>query len=75
MGFEAIEYRWITRRSHLSGKTRKMLLSAPPTHWEAFDRGGVLIQHALPGLSKQEREFIMTGITPEEWDAAFKEDE
>tara|TARA_R100000234_G_C4931634_1_gene148761 strand:+ start:601 stop:747 length:147 start_codon:yes stop_codon:yes gene_type:complete len=35
--------------------------------WES----GVLIQNAMPNLSADEREFIKTGITPEEWDSAF----
>jgi hypothetical protein len=32
---------------------------------------GVLIQNAMPHLTPDEREFIKTGITPEEWDSAF----
>ena len=35
----------------------------------------MLIQHAYPMLSDDQREFILTGITPEEWAAAFPEDE
>ena len=31
-------------------------------------RSGTLIQNAMPHLSPDDREFIMTGITPEEWD-------
>lgn len=34
-------------------------------------RDGELIQNAFPMLSADEREFIMTGITPEEWNRAF----
>jgi hypothetical protein len=30
--------------------------------------GGELIQNAMPNLTADEREFIMTGITPLEWD-------
>jgi hypothetical protein len=30
-------------------------------------RSGELIQKAMPHLSDDDREFIMTGITPEEW--------
>jgi hypothetical protein len=33
------------------------------TAWEQ----GTLVQNAMPHLSPDEREFIMTGITPEEW--------
>ena len=36
-------------------------------------REGQLIQNAFPFLNADEREFLMTGITPEEWDAMFKE--
>ena len=39
--------------------------------WEA----GTLIQNAMPSLSADDREFIMTGITPEEWDATFGDSE
>jgi hypothetical protein len=29
------------------------------------------VQNAMPHLSADEREFIMTGITPTEWDEMF----
>ena len=38
--------------------------------WE----GGMLIQNAMPNLCEDEREFIMTGITPDEWDAHMCDD-
>jgi hypothetical protein len=31
-------------------------------------RDGALIQNAMPNLTADEREFIKTGITAEEWD-------
>tara|TARA_R100000773_G_C4199947_1_gene102780 strand:- start:762 stop:974 length:213 start_codon:yes stop_codon:yes gene_type:complete len=34
-----------------------------------------LIQDAFPNLSADEREFIKTGITPEEWDNMCQEEE
>ncbi len=36
---------------------------------------GKLIQEAMPQLSKDEREILMTGYTPAEWDGLFKEDD
>lgn len=33
------------------------------------------IQDVFPHLSADDREFIKTGITPEEWDAVFGKDE
>lgn len=38
-------------------------------------RQGALIQDALGHLSKDDREFLMTGFTPELFDAMFKEDD
>jgi len=35
-------------------------------------RAGELIQNAMPNLSPDEREFIISGITPEEWNETFK---
>ena len=32
---------------------------------------GALIQDVMPNLTPEEREFLMTGITPAEWDEAF----
>jgi len=34
-----------------------------------------LIQDALPMLSNEEREFLITGLTPEEWHELFGEEE
>ena len=40
--------------------------------WET----GMLIQNAMPNISPEHREFLMTGITPDEWDLYVKgEDE
>ena len=36
---------------------------------------GTLIQDAMPHLSDDDREFLMTGCTPEEWDAMFGEED
>jgi hypothetical protein len=36
---------------------------------------GVLIQDAFQHLSIEDREFILTGITAEEWDATFKDED
>lgn len=35
---------------------------------------GLLIQDAMPNITPEEREFIKTGITKEEWDETFKEE-
>jgi len=38
-------------------------------------RDGMLIQDAFPMLNRDEREFIMTGLTPEIWDSMMHEEE
>ena len=64
----------ITRKSLLSGITRTRELDITPQ--QAADYiNGALLQDAFPNLSADDREFIRTGITAEEWEAAFGEDE
>lgn len=52
--------------------TRTMKLTRD--QYEGYLTGSLVIQEALPHLTKGEREFLMTGITDEEWNAAFKDD-
>jgi hypothetical protein len=66
--------RQVTRQSMVSGKTRTKKLVATAEQWAALDKGA-LIQNALPHLSLDDREFILTGITGEEWDDAFPEED
>jgi hypothetical protein len=61
----------ITRTSTLSGITRTLDLDVTPAQVELYNAGGVLIQNAFPQLPKEQREFIKTGITAEEWDEMF----
>ena len=35
----------------------------------------MLIQNAFPNLTSEQREFIKTGVTPEEWDETFCDDD
>lgn len=39
---------------------------------ESWMRGESSIQNAFPQLNADEREFLMTGITAEEWDTTFQ---
>jgi hypothetical protein len=60
----------ITRTSMFSGVTRTLdlpITQEQVTSWES----GTLIQKAMPQLSKDQREFVMTGITAQEWDNEF----
>ena len=60
----------IERESPLSGN--KNTLDIPVTLAQiAAWKGGELIQNAMPNLSADEREYIKTGITAEEWENTF----
>ena len=60
----------ITRTSRLTGKTSVMDLNITQAQLDAWV-DGELVQNAMPQLSAEEREFLMTGITPAEWDSVF----
>lgn len=64
----------ITRTSIASGKTRTLDLPVTEEQFKAW-KGGLLVQKAFPHLSDDEREFIMTGITADEWDEMFGDEE
>ena len=64
----------ITRTSMLSNSVSTRDLSVTQSQIELWEAGG-LIQDVMPELSSEDREFIMTGITPEEWDSVFSEEE
>lgn len=60
----------ITKKSMFTGKvsTRDIdVTDEQLASWQA----GTLIQNAMPDLSADDREFLMTGVTPEEWNAQF----
>ena len=62
----------VTKKSIISGKTNTMELDISQEQldrWESVDKQ--LIQVAFPNLSSSEREFVMTGITPTEWNDTF----
>tara|TARA_R100001460_G_scaffold31051_1_gene61283 strand:- start:314 stop:505 length:192 start_codon:yes stop_codon:yes gene_type:complete len=60
----------IIRTSPFSGNTNSMEIEVTQEQLSSWENG-TLIQDAMPNLSADEREFIKTGITPEEWDSAF----
>lgn len=64
----------ITRKSILSGTIRTLDIDVTGEQMVAW-RSGELIQKVMPHLSDDDREFIMTGITPDEWDNMMGEEE
>ena len=64
----------ITRTSKLTGTERTREIDLTPVQLAAWE-AGALIQDAAPHLSDADREFVMTGITAEEWTAVFGDSE
>ena len=64
----------IKRRSMMTMEVHEMEINVTPEQIERWERG-MLIQDAMPHLTADEREFIKTGITKEEWETLCKEDE
>jgi len=60
----------ITRTSIISGVTTTKDIPVTSDQLKNW-KNGELIQNVMPNLSPGEREFIKTGITPEEWDTMF----
>ena len=58
----------VTRKSILSGKTNTMTLDITQESLDIYDTiGGMLVQNVFPNLNKEEREFLINGVTPQEW--------
>lgn len=56
-----------TKKSQLTGVEHTMEIGATEeqiSNWEQ----GMVIQRAMPNIPPEQREFLMTGITPQEWD-------
>lgn len=64
-----------TRTSVVSGVTRTLEIPSTQEAWEQHKRDRTLIQQTFPGLTADQREFLMTGMLPEEWDAMFAGEE
>ena len=66
----------VTKKSIISGKTNTMSLPITQEHLDIYETvGDILIQDAFPNLDKYQREFIISGITPKEWNDTFGDGE
>jgi len=64
----------VRRRNIFTKKVRELDLDVTE---EQIDRwmGGELIQNAMPQLSRDECEFLLSGFLPHEWDELMSEEE
>lgn len=64
----------VVRKSILTGIVRKRDLDITEAQVEAW-QNGALIQDAMPQLSVSDREFLINGVTDEEWRKTFGEED
>lgn len=64
-----------TRQSRATGAFH--VIKIPITHeqWRDHVKSGKLIQNSFPQLTPEQREFLISGTTQEEWDELFKEED
>ena len=66
----------VTRQSVITRQMNTMELPISQEHLDIYDTvGDILVQDAFPNLDKEQREFLISGITPDEWNNTFGEDE
>lgn len=65
----------ITRTSMFTGKVHTLDIDCTEEQLDSYYIHRVLLQNAFPNLSADEREFIKTGVTKEEWEETFGEEE
>lgn len=64
----------ITQTSRLTGVTRTKKFEMTPEQFAEYSLPSHqrrLLQLIFPELSADDREFLISGITPEEWEAEF----
>lgn len=63
----------ITKTNLLTGKTHTLEVPCTQEQLDAW-KGGMLIQRAMPQVPGELREFLISGITPDEWKQMFGEE-
>ena len=64
----------VTRRSILTNEEHSLELNVTDEQMRRFE-AGEKVQNVFPHLSADHREFILNGITPEEWDQKMGKDD
>lgn len=60
----------VTMKSRLTGKIHSLPIDISPEQWKRW-KDGELIQDVCPHLSADDREFLISGSTKEEWEQFF----
>lgn len=65
----------ITKKSPVTGAMNTRTIYARMSDFYSWQRGETLVQTAMPYLSVDDREFIISGCTPEDWQKLFGNEE
>jgi len=65
----------ITKKSIITGKMNSMELDITQDQLDEYQNSKRLIQDIFPNLNRDEREFLISGATKEEWDNALGTEE
>lgn len=60
----------ITKKSAFTGIGHTLEIPVTQAQLDLWN-SGVSIQNAMPNISAEDREFIKTGVTAQEWDDTF----
>ena len=64
----------VTKQSIITKKMNTMELPITQEHLDMYETvGDILVQDAFPNLDIGQREFLISGITPQEWNETFGE--
>lgn len=63
----------IKRTSILTGVERIRDIPVDLDDWFMYDKGYLSIEDSMPYLTQTDKDFILSGITQDEWNLAFKE--
>ena len=65
----------VTKQSIITRKMNTMELPITQEHLDMYETvGDILVQDAFPNLDIGQREFLISGITPDEWVETFGEE-
>lgn len=64
----------VTRVSPITGRSLTRMMDITQDQWFLWQHGE-LIQRAMPHLSDNDREWLMSGCTPEDWEEMFSGEE
>ena len=64
----------VSKRSPRTGEVNTRDINCTQEQYDSWKSGAGLIQRVMPNVSAEDREFLISGYTPEDWEAIFGKD-